>query len=138
MSQLSLLDPPPATYSQGTLPGSARHSATSREAAASIADEVGIRQTEVLKALVVLRTATADEIAERLGRHPYVVRPRVTELQKRGLLTLTGETRATKAGRKASVVRLTRQGVEYIAESVHKGNATSNDAGSARENRSQD
>lgn len=117
VSTFDLFDPPPATYAAGSFPGSRKGSPTSRAAAHSIADEVTARQLDVLKALVVLRTATPDEIASRLKRHPYVVRPRVTELQKRGFITQTGETRITPAGRQAMVVKLTMSGAEFLEAS---------------------
>jgi predicted ArsR family transcriptional regulator len=118
VTQPSLFDPPPATYARGTFPGS-RKAHTSKAAAHSIAAEIGARHLEVLKALVVLREATADEIASRIDRHPYVVRPRATELQKRGFITQTGDTRMTPTGRQANVLKLTQNGAQYLAYMVH-------------------
>jgi DNA-binding MarR family transcriptional regulator len=108
---------PLATYANGEMAGS-QPTPTSREAARSISEEIGKRQLEVLRALAVLRQATPDEIATRIGRHVYTTRPRVTELQKRGFVTVTGETRLTPARRFAHVVRLTADGAKYLRENI--------------------
>lgn len=58
------------------------------------------------RALDVLlqQNLTADEVAERLGASPLAVRPRISELHKRGLIEDTGELRLNLvSGRAASV-----------------------------------
>ena len=47
--------------------------------------------------------ATADEIAQRFGRSVLSVRPRVSELAKRGQLVATDRTRQTPLGSPATV-----------------------------------
>ena len=67
---------------------------------------LGIREAQVLG---VLETApiglTGGEIAERLGRHPYVVRPRITGLVEKGLAIDTGQNRINQAGKRETVWR---------------------------------
>lgn len=118
MTQASLFDSPVATYRAGTLAGSQATSPTSREAARSIDAEVGIRQLEVLRALVVLREATANEIADRIGREWYVVRPRLSGMQIRGFVCQTGERRSTPTGRRAAVLKLTAAGIKHLNEQI--------------------
>jgi predicted ArsR family transcriptional regulator len=115
VTQLSLLSPPPATYSAGTLAGR-RNLETSRDAAVAIDRVLNERQLEVLKALVVLKSASADEVATAVGRRVTSVRPRMTECKARGFLALTDERRLTADGKLAQVYRLSRKGAEYLAE----------------------
>ena len=49
---------------------------------------------------------TADEIAAELGESPFSIRPRITELRKRGLIEPTGERRKSSNGRMSHVWRL--------------------------------
>lgn len=49
---------------------------------------------------------TADEIAAELGESILSVRPRVAELNKRGLIVKTGERRRSSGGRMSHVWRL--------------------------------
>lgn len=64
------------------------------------------REAEVLG---ILETAsfgfTGGEIAEQLGRHPYVVRPRITGLVEKGLVLDTGQSRINRAGKRETVWR---------------------------------
>ena len=46
---------------------------------------------------------TADEIADRLGESVLTIRPRVTELNKLGMITDTGARRPNSSGRPAIV-----------------------------------
>jgi predicted ArsR family transcriptional regulator len=117
VTQLSLLSPPPATYSAGTLAGR-RNLETSRDAAVAIDRVLNERQLEVLKALVVLKSASADEVATAVGRRVTSVRPRMTECKARGFLALTDERRLTADGKLAHVYRLSRQGAEYLAHNI--------------------
>lgn len=53
---------------------------------------IGDRQREVLEELKLWPNGlTAWELAERLGRDVYVVRPRLTELVDRGLVAVVGK-----------------------------------------------
>lgn len=47
--------------------------------------------------------ATADEIAEAIRRTPFTVRPRVSELLRKGLIADSGRRRANTSGRSAIV-----------------------------------
>jgi predicted ArsR family transcriptional regulator len=49
--------------------------------------------------------ATADEVATALGETPLAIRPRVSELSKRGKLEPTGLRRKNSSGRDAVVWR---------------------------------
>jgi predicted ArsR family transcriptional regulator len=106
-----------ATYRAGTLAGH-RGVETSREAASDITRVLNARQIEVLKALVVLKSASADEVATAVGRRVTSVRPRMTECKARGFLALTDERRLTADGKLAHVYRLSRQGAEYLAHNI--------------------
>jgi hypothetical protein len=89
-------------------PPAQRHSVTSRAAAASLtpAKLTGDR----LRIYRYLRTrpdgATDEEIAAALAMNANTERPRRVELQKIGMIRLSG-TRATASGRKANVWQAT-------------------------------
>lgn len=53
---------------------------------------------------------TADEIAERLCRSILSIRPRVSELRKKGLIEPTAERRPNRSGHSAVVWKLTPKG----------------------------
>jgi predicted ArsR family transcriptional regulator len=111
VTQTSLFDL--ATHRLGTLP--ARGTAeTSREAAIRLDRVLNERCLEVLKALVVIRDGTADEIAAAVHRKPLQVRPRVTNCKAQGFLAWTGEKRLTADGRNAFVWRLSTKGAQYL------------------------
>lgn len=64
------------------------------------------REREVLAVLEAVPFGlTGGELAEQLGRHPYVVRPRVTGLVKKGLVIDAGQTRMNRAGHRETVWR---------------------------------
>jgi predicted ArsR family transcriptional regulator len=109
------LFPEVATYRDGTLAGH-RGVETSREAAEGVSRVLNARQLEVLRALVKLRTASADEIADALGRRNTSVRPRATELKAQGLIAWTGEKRRTRDGCNAFVWKLSRKGLEHLSQ----------------------
>lgn len=75
---------------------------TSVESAAAVASEA-----QFLRGLVMIalrdRPMTADEIAERLGRSPLSIRPRVSELRALGRIVATGERRRNASGMSAAV-----------------------------------
>lgn len=85
---------------------------TSIEAAEKIAGRaMKIRD----KVLWVLRRAdlpglTADEVAERLDLTPFTIRPRVTELNKLGLIEDSGLARENESGARAIVWTVTADG----------------------------
>lgn len=57
---------------------------------AAIQDELGDRQREVFIALSEMTVATAWDLAARLKRDVYVVRPRITELRNKGFVVEAG------------------------------------------------
>jgi DNA-binding IclR family transcriptional regulator len=88
-----------------TTPGHKGTLETGRQGAEYFAPKVGRRQAEVLDALRE-GPGTAEEIAERTGRHWYITRPRISELKAKGLLVDTGERVASAFGGKTHRVRL--------------------------------
>lgn len=89
------------------VPGYKGDAPTGREAAEALAPTVSHRRAEVLDDLRRHGPSTADEIADRIGRHWYVVRPRVSELTKLGFAVATGDKRPTGLGGQTQVVRAT-------------------------------
>lgn len=81
---------------------------TSRRAAAHVTATLGKRQREVLVVYECAGPAglTADEAADRLGLHVTVVRPRISELKKKGILEETGQERPTPLGMMADIYRV--------------------------------
>jgi hypothetical protein len=75
------------------------------DAAISFAPKLGKRQAEVRQALHQYGPATADEIAQRIGRHWYVTRPRLSELLALGEAVKTGERRRSAYGGQQTVYR---------------------------------
>ncbi len=64
------------------------------------------REHEVLAALEAAPFGlTGGELAGVIGRHPYVIRPRVTGLVKKGLVIDAGQSRVNRAGRRETVWR---------------------------------
>lgn len=57
---------------------------------AAIQDTLSGRQREVFFLLAELKAASAWDLAKRLKREVYVVRPRITELRKIGLVVEAG------------------------------------------------
>jgi hypothetical protein len=82
-----------------------RENASSRLAAERIAPSVKDCRAEVLATFIQRGPATADEVAERLGRHVLMVRPRCSELVKLGLLISTGERRPSSRRMSSTVWR---------------------------------
>ena len=83
---------------------------TSRMAAEGIEQSMGRLQAIVLEFVVACgqRGATRDEIEVGLELAGNTVRPRVRELQRRGLVRVCEDTRLTRSGRAANVIRATR------------------------------
>ena len=81
---------------------------TSMEAAEAI-EATGKAETLRQKVLALFQSgieATADECAARLNEDRLAIRPRLSELRVRGLITETGERRKNPGGRMASVWRI--------------------------------
>jgi transcription initiation factor IIE alpha subunit len=80
-------------------------SGTSRAAAASIEPHAGTIASEVLAYLRGRGDAgaTSDEIETATARPGNTVRPLLVRLRRRRLVTITSETRPTRAGRAAVV-----------------------------------
>ena len=89
------------TYHYPAIPGH-RGTDTSIAAAASMHDSAPTLRSRVLDALA-RQPGTADECAARLGETILACRPRLTELQRLGLIEDTGERRANVSGRLAAV-----------------------------------
>lgn len=83
-------------------PGS-KSGGTSSQAADAIASEATLLRECVLAALREHGPATADEVAERIGKSPFATRPRLSELHKLGRIVATGERRRNRSGMTASV-----------------------------------
>lgn len=86
-------------------PPAQRHSATSREAAARIVTGAKSLRGRVLMALLAAgpRGMTDEELQDGLLINPSTQRPRRVELVRMGLVLDSGTTRATRAGRRATV-----------------------------------
>ena len=80
-----------------------RDTDTSFEAAEKIAPAVSHLKKSVLATIKSSDGLTADEVADRLGLSILAIRPRVTELNKLGLIRDTGDRRANASGRGAIV-----------------------------------
>lgn len=76
---------------------------TSQAAAASMQVEAGTLRAACLRTLKTYGAQTADEIAREIRETPFAVRPRLTELQRLGLVRDSGERRANASGRSAIV-----------------------------------
>lgn len=78
-----------------------------RETSAAAADEVAERapilRARCLATLERSQGLTADEVAGRLGQSILSVRPRITELTRKGLVRDSGERRFNTSGKRAIV-----------------------------------
>ena len=90
-----------------TTPGFKGAIETGRQAAHGFASKLGARQAEVMADLLANGPSTAEQIAERTGRHWYVVRPRISELRNLSLVIDTGGRVKTGMGGMTHQVRLT-------------------------------
>lgn len=77
---------------------------TSKAAALSVTSRADTLRN---KCLAILQTTslTADEVAHQLNESILSIRPRITELNAKGLITDTGERRRNDSGRFAIVWR---------------------------------
>lgn len=84
---------------------------TSREAAEAITADCSRLQRAVL-AFLQLRSdygATRQEIEQCLNLTGNTVRPRIKELEAKGLIEVTEATRLTSSGRRANVIKAIQQ-----------------------------
>jgi predicted ArsR family transcriptional regulator len=91
-----------------TYPNTPGHKAsgTSEEAAASMAGSAPQLQRAVLTVLYRHPIGlTADQCAEYIGVSVLSIRPRFSELQRKGLIEESGERRRNQSGRMANVYR---------------------------------
>jgi predicted ArsR family transcriptional regulator len=83
-----------------------RRTETSKAAAETVKPTVTVMQRRIIGSLREAGPATADEMAARLGRDILYIRPRFSELKRRGLIVQTGETRPnSRSGLPADVCR---------------------------------
>ena len=78
---------------------------TSMEAADDIAPKLGRLQFQVVTAIESAREngMTGDEVAARLGVERWSVRPRTSELRRKGVIRDSGRRRANTSGRSAII-----------------------------------
>lgn len=79
---------------------------TSAAAAAAAADTAPFLRARVLDTLASAGDLTADECAGLLGLSVLSIRPRFSELARKGRIRETGERRENVSGRSAAVWRL--------------------------------
>lgn len=90
-----------------SLPGFKGAIETGRQEAVAFAPKLGRRQAEVLADLERHGSSSAEQIGERIGRHWYLVRPRISELKALGLVIDSGGRVTSALGGKTHQVRLT-------------------------------
>lgn len=81
---------------------------SSAEAARRISGAVHGLRERIVAELLQNGSATADEMAARLGAAPLMVRPRFSELRSAGRIAPTGQRRNNSSGMSATVWRATR------------------------------
>lgn len=103
---------------------------TSIEAAESVAADLKPLSEDVLNAFREAGDTglTADEAADTIDRTPFSVRPRVTELNKLGLIVDSGFRRANTSGRKAIVWMIAPKEAMRAAEHESRMRRKSNEA----------
>ena len=77
---------------------------TSKAAALAVEDRAATLREQVA-ARLAFEPGTADECAAELGASVLAVRPRLSELRKRGTIEPTGERRKNESGHSAAVWR---------------------------------
>jgi DNA-binding MarR family transcriptional regulator len=78
-------------------------------------EDVTVREWDVILALQSLGQATADQIASRLGRNKYLIMPRITGLQKKGIVEESGSFGTTPGiGKRCIVWRLAKKRGEQM------------------------
>jgi hypothetical protein len=78
---------------------------TSRQAAQAMTSRASILRDRVEQLFLTGATLTADECAAALHESVLAIRPRLSELVKKGLLVSTGERRKNASGMSATVWR---------------------------------
>jgi predicted ArsR family transcriptional regulator len=78
---------------------------TGRAGADHATATLGRRRAEALEALKALGEASADQVAERIGRHWFHTRPRFSEMKALGYVQDTGRRVATGLGGHTIVYR---------------------------------
>lgn len=78
---------------------------TSHDAARSMRRAAAEQAAKVLRALLDLGEAGAEQIGAQCGLDAYAVRKRLPELEAARLIETTGETRKTRSGRSERVWR---------------------------------
>lgn len=89
-----------------SVPGSARGVDTSIAAAESVKEDVAYLQGLCRDALEEFGPMTADEIAKKVKRSRFSIRPRCTEMKAKGEFFDSGERRKNDSGRNAMVWRV--------------------------------
>ena len=92
-----------ATYPH--YPG-AKVAGTSQDAADSMAEDAPKLQAQIMYLFRSHADLTTDEAAALLGKTPFGVRPRFTELKEFGWIEKTGARRTNSSGMTANVWRL--------------------------------
>lgn len=75
---------------------------TARAAAKAMKPKAPTLRAQCLAALKI-RPMTADEVAAVIGRSPFSIRPRLTELSEKNLIVDTGVRRENESGKMAIV-----------------------------------
>lgn len=93
MNQLSFFEPEPRTLARRSDPS------TSHAAAARVQEFSGSHRAQVLEALKRYGPLTVDQIATRTKLQSQQVNKRTFEMQRLGLIDVTGEERLSASGR---------------------------------------
>jgi hypothetical protein len=80
-----------------------RLNAASRKGAETIAPDAKSARAEVFATFLKFGPQTADEVAQRIGQHILMVRPRVAECVRMGLLKPTEQRRPSSRGLSSTV-----------------------------------
>lgn len=96
-------------YSSGQEPGyKGAPDGPGADGARYYAAQMGRRQRQVLDGLGA-GPKNAEQISELIGVHWYLVRPRLTELERKGLVVKTGERGRSALGGQSSLYRPTTE-----------------------------
>lgn len=79
---------------------------TSKKAAQAARTFVGTQHAAIMRVLRRVKKASAEKIGAKLGLDAYQVRKRLPELERAGLICVTGETVPTISGRTQRVWRV--------------------------------
>ena len=84
-------------------------------AADAVAPKVtGLRLKALQRTAEVGRGLSSEEVVKRVGAYEYSVRPRVTELQRMGLVADSGERVPNSRGRQEVVWKVTDAGIDFL------------------------